>query len=81
MANYTKGPWLGRTVRVSIPRIERCGVTIALTGNGTEENANADLISAAPDLLEALQELVSISEAREIYAGRARAAIKKATGQ
>lgn len=41
--------------------------------------ANAKLISAAPDLLEALQEVIKISDRNHIAWDKAKAAIKKAT--
>lgn len=43
--------------------------------------ANARLISAAPDLLEALQEVVAISDRKHDAWDKAKAAIAKAVGQ
>jgi hypothetical protein len=45
-----------------------------------ECRANARLIAAAPDLLNALKTLASVAESRGIPADAARAAIAKATG-
>jgi len=41
--------------------------------------ANAKLIAAAPDLLEALQEVIKISDRNHIAWDKAKAAIQKAT--
>ncbi len=84
MAEHTPGPWVqdkwghvqdtgGRGVRFE-------GVTIA--GRSTEETkANARLIAAAPDLLEALRYAVDNPEfSSEVFDRMARAAIAKATG-
>jgi hypothetical protein len=46
-----------------------------------ENEANARLISAAPDLLEALQEVVAISDRKHDAWDKAKAAIAKALGQ
>ena len=46
-----------------------------------ERLANARLISAAPDLLEALQEVVAISERKHDAWDKAKAAIAKAVGK
>lgn len=88
MANYTKGPWRVERQNPSptsgewmiagstpgyLAEVRDCG------GGGVE--ANARLISSAPELLEALQDLASAAEAMGIGTDMARAAIKKATGQ
>jgi hypothetical protein len=56
MANYTKGPWIisrnGNYIRNSLHGYNICAINNVLD----EANANAHLISAAPDLLEACKE-------------------------
>ena len=48
----------------------------------TEEDlANAELIAAAPDLLAALQAVVSVADRATVEFNMARAAISKATGE
>jgi hypothetical protein len=46
-----------------------------------ESEANARLIASAPDLLEALIEVVAIADRKTDAFDRARAAIAKATGE
>lgn len=95
-ATYTPGPWDLQEVRTSIGRAFRIGSGDMLTAGpgccivyddypGNLDNqraANARLISAAPDLLEALKNLVAIYDdefgivAPEMDA--ARAALSKA---
>lgn len=90
MANHTKGPWrvtdsyypgflevVGASFKISIVTM----ATDISVNQSMVREADARLISAAPELLEALQELTSAAEAAGIDTGRARAAIEKATGQ
>jgi hypothetical protein len=90
MANYTKGPWrvtdgfypgflevVGASFKISIVT---SATDISINQAMTRE-ADAHLISAAPELLEALQELASAAEAMGIDTELARAAIEKATRQ
>lgn len=66
IANHTPGPWsvvlkgIGRSVRVSISAsIKERTVYVAETIGGLdEEESNARLIAAAPELLEALKNMV-----------------------
>lgn len=92
--NGTKGPWFeyregSSTVYVEaklrdgvIQEVAACGPTEA---GSDAQSANARLIAAAPDLLEALQEvLYELSTAREVHDGTIRqadAAIAKALGE
>ena len=87
MAIYTKGPWLyaknGRTYYIdaqikggALQEVAACG----LTENREEQGANARLISAAPELLEALQDLLRETGVNGAFADKAIAAINKATG-
>lgn len=91
----TPGPWYvtGKRTRYVEARIDggliqevaACGPTKADGGYGPQQEANARLIAAAPDLLEALIELADCGaeawgEVRPCVKW-ARAAIAKATGE
>lgn len=92
MAAHTPGPWVtdNSVLRGSVNRLEEPRRHIALvsdwekvSGDRLENEANARLIAAAPDLLEALKTLVRHAEKCGRSAGvydTARAAIAKATG-
>ena len=79
---YTPGPWItehvGDCVEVvneeTLFTIARCGIK-----NGARSEANARLIAAAPELLEALEDVLS-SEPGPSLNDRVRAAIAKALG-
>jgi uncharacterized membrane protein len=89
--SYTPGPWVvyddsndGKTNRIEIAAL---GKTIARIYQSVPEKdlPNAHLISAAPDLYEALQEIVDATDTGwehldEMFT-RARAALKKARGE
>lgn len=82
---HTPGPWENHCGEVTTPQINgRSYRRIAavqdygLGGLPEVDEANAHLISAAPDLLEALKELVDLNVARNM--NRAKAAIAKAEG-
>jgi hypothetical protein len=93
--NHTPGPWTTRESPEHWGRVdviihsEATDVATAWQG-GTEANrANAKLIAAAPDLLEALEEALEDWEdshfdeeypSRIEWADKARAALKKAKG-
>ena len=92
MSNHTPGPWVvvgnltkyveARLVGGLIQEVAACGPTMADEGYGQQQEANARLISAAPDLLEALKRckfdsLNMTIEDREFC----RAAIARATGE
>lgn len=106
MSNYTSGPWQVKPNSVGGPTVGPEGSVVAdiRTYGGPhvggrqhpQTDANARLIAAAPDLLEALQEVVAgdaeeIEDAKrlgvpfpdEMLAAyhKARAAIAKATGE
>ena len=92
MSNHTPGPWTfnGRTVRGPHPKDPEGRTRIvaeAIWDRGTyvdDAEANARLIAAAPELLEALEALV-LDESKEYIPTRlwdaARAAIAKAKGE
>lgn len=67
--NYTKGSWYieenDENEEIGPYRIESQSVTIAgdVSGIGIEAQANASLISAAPDMYEALKQALKIIEA------------------
>ena len=92
MSDFTPGPWVvvgrltkyveARLVGGLIQEVAACGPTMADEGYGQQQEANARLIAAAPDLLEALKRckfdsLNMTLEDREFC----RAAISKATGE
>ena len=92
MSKHTPGPWVvvgrltkyveARLVGRLIQEVAACGPTMADEGYGQQQEANARLIAAAPDLLEALKRckfdsLNMTLEDREFC----RAAIAKATGE
>ena len=86
MSKHTPGPWFSQYDDNGFYEIGSESVTFTLAftyGEGDTDEANARLIAAAPDLLEALQdvllELESIGPMEKI--DRARAAIAKATGE
>ena len=94
MSKHTPGPWVvvgrltkyveARLVGRLIQEVAACGPTMADEGYGQQQEANASLIAAAPDLLEALIELADCGaeawgEDRPCVKW-ARAAIAKATG-
>jgi hypothetical protein len=92
-AKHTPGPWLTDRNNVhtgQIATIHHClnndWVEVwtdkwAETGLGeAEQEANARLIAAAPELLEALQALLAESVYESMATATARAAIAKATG-
>lgn len=66
MSSHTKGPWKVEKMpddggEFSI--FSNTGIYVALTVGGTDsEEANARLIAAAPDLLEALEQLFRIGD-------------------
>ena len=83
-AKHTPGPWKATEKTVTAPETEdRLGLDVRIYGgNGKDNRANARLIAAAPDLLEALQAFVKYADdvsddSPEL--DRARAAITKAT--
>ena len=92
MATHTAGPWalpaVGADNRLHVGQVvDSDGVTVCIAyGNCAETVANARLIAAAPDLLEALQDAVEIMDdqlAGDFPDSMAafRAAISKAKGE
>ncbi len=86
--SYTKGQWYLQKYTDAYTNIIRCNngkhetIFIASTSQSTlpETRANAKLMAAAPDLLEALQEVVRISDRNHVAWVKAKAAIEKAIG-
>lgn len=101
MSKHTAGPWaIEKTASHNwIGPMRHDGIKIAEIVAGLErgseytrafnarQDANARLIAAAPDLLEALQDLVSVAkdgwpfDRQPTLYDRARLAIRKATGE
>lgn len=88
---HTPGPWSTevdrkKALEINIVSGNRPFVATAWPANhpDKEQEANARLIAAAPDLLKALEELLEVTDFHELYGSRteaARAAIAKATGE
>jgi len=86
-SKHTPGPWMAASRPSSIvgwPVVAPgdggrsvCNIT---TGHDQSE-ANAHLISAAPDLLAALKAVIAIADRATVEFDRARAAIAKAEGR
>ena len=87
----TNGPWqvgsetVGGDIRIIDPNGYMVAMTEAKTGDGylwspSTVAENANLIAAAPELLEALQEAMKFSMSEEVY-DKCSAAVAKALGQ
>lgn len=88
-ASYTKGEWYLQKYTDAYTNIVRCNkgkgfetIFIAATPQSSlpEARANAKLMSAAPDLLESLQEIIAITDRDHIAWHNAKSAIEKAIG-
>lgn len=87
MSEYTKGPWVNVGGWVDA-KDKKDGVICSLGAvdrkDETTSNANANLIAAAPDLMEACEEFVRKCESGEVRSKRSyqqmKAAISKAKG-
>ena len=90
---FTPGPWkmieVAHTIGI-VPQKRPKGITtrdvedictIEVYNDQHDAKANARLISAAPDLLEALQVVLSVADRKTVEFDKARAAIAKATGE
>jgi hypothetical protein len=84
---YTKGEWYLQEYTDAYTNIIRCNkgkgfetLFIAHTTQNTspETRANARLMAASPDLLEALQEIIAITDREHAAWVKAKAAIRKA---
>lgn len=85
MSKHTPGPWKWTGQAVTVPSGQRLlvnGVSLPLGNHADSEeaDANARLIAAAPDLLEALKGVVAVADRKTDEFDRARAAIANATG-
>jgi hypothetical protein len=82
MSDYTPGKW--EVIKDSehplhgIWSDDEVPTYIARTCFAPNSEANAKLIAAAPELLEALQEIIAITDRNHIAWDKAKAAIKKA---
>jgi hypothetical protein len=86
--SHTKGKWYLQKYTDAYTNIVRCNngkghetIFIASTPQSSlpEARANARLMSAAPDLLESLQEIIAITDRDHIAWDKAKSAIEKAT--
>ncbi len=81
MTNYTPGPWTAvKLIVVKMTMIHADPIATCWPAEGSEQ-ANARLIAAAPELLEALREVVRISDRKHNAWDKAKAAIAKAEGR
>ena len=83
---HTSGPWLiqkRKSSGINVYGGHNAAERIAIVDGwiSEEEEANARLIAAAPDLLAALKGVVRLSDRKHEAWDRARAAIAKAEGQ
>ena len=91
MMKHTEGPWSAAEPRHNYDTVIRGPkgepIALALIAGYTKQEgtANAALLAAAPDLLEALEEMVDLVELMCPFDGpqqrNARAAIARATGE
>ena len=90
MTKHTLGPWFSQYDDNGFYEIaaESAGLRIAFTfGENDTDEANVRLIAAAPDLLNALEQLVAVKDYSDLIWGAtfdwdaARAAIAKARGK
>lgn len=68
----TKGDWaesIGNTIQVNPHKPKETNIICQIYGRGAESSANAKLIASAPELLEALQEMVRMYESVEPVGG------------
>jgi hypothetical protein len=85
---HTEGPWVRNGIQVHAENAHETFICDVFDGLGyAEARANADLIAAAPQLLEALEELMCLYATRIgtgsnhiLGCAKAREAIAKATG-
>lgn len=78
MSKHTEGPWEVRADWIVGFNGTLHVATIPRAFDGDYSEANAHLIAAAPDLLAALKEVVTISDRKHDAWDRAKAAIAKA---
>lgn len=87
MNSHTPAPWFVRKVNSALTIVNSGGGRIAQTTSGKglptqQQEADTTLIAAAPDLLDALREMVQTYQDEPMPAlYQARAAIAKATGE
>ncbi len=90
--SYTQGPWIAvartnASIEIEAPDQQGYGFKKVASTSLTNHEANARLIAAAPDLLEACKTLVGLPNTEDWLARlrlaveQARAAIAKAEGQ
>ena len=79
---HTPGPWKANGDPYVSTADGKRSIAFCDTRNGKEDKANAQLISAAPDLLEALQFVMTAhGEQLDTAFAQAQDAIAKATGE
>lgn len=80
ITKHTQGPWKGKPLGFAtfIYSDEQPNIAAVHGNDSAEGKANARLIAAATDLLEALREVVAISDRKHSAWDRAKSAIAKA---
>lgn len=91
MSKYTPGPWAvegwdAKTAQINVTAADGDGFSLYIAGaiaGLAEQEENARLIAAAPELLELLQEIVAddMTDFRKSLLVKAGAVIAKATGE
>ena len=95
MSKHTPGPWKATKFNPATGEIDDCylyvepGISVIerkVKGRDQHDTANARLIAAAPDLLEALEELLAVAVQYDLPLSdperiKARAAIARARGE
>ena len=82
MNKHTPGPWTYEQISNNAYVIDENGSAVMLYRNPDDEmKANASLIAAAPELLEALEWAVDNPHDDAYWISQARAAIRKAKGE
>jgi len=84
MSEHTPGPWEASSLGIWAKSPWNARVCLAQAHNFSPMNkvdsaANARLMAAAPDLLDALKAVVSVADRKTVEFDMARAAIAKAT--
>jgi hypothetical protein len=81
MTAHTPGPWKASGFSISAKGSGHIAKALEVYMDRTTREANARLIASAPDLLEALEAVIAISDRKHDAWDAAKAAIAKAKGE